>query len=198
MKKILAISGSPRRNSNSSCLCRQCLCAAAKAGAETRLLELSELQIAPCHACENCVDFAAGESCVIADDMKVVLEAMLWAEAIVFATPTYMGGMSAQLKCLLDRTRPIWCPENILQHRVASVMAVGEGRWGGQELAARSVLEACLNHGMIVVGPACLPYGNWEVIGVAGPPGQVAEDAFAIKAAEGLGERLAKLEIRSV
>jgi hypothetical protein len=76
---------------------------------------------------------------------------------------------------------------NVRQHRIASVIAVGEGRWGGQELAARSVRDFCLNHGMIILGPACLPYGNWEVIGVADAPGAVSGDEFAVKAAEGLG-----------
>jgi hypothetical protein len=76
-------------------------------------------------------------------------------------------------------------------------MAVGEGRFGGQELAARSVMEAGLNHGMIVVGPACLPHGNWEVIGVAGKFGEVESDEFAMTAAAGLGTRLAGLEISS-
>lgn len=197
MKRILALAGSPRVQSNSAYLCRRCLDAAAAAGAETRLLELCHLTIGPCLACAGCVDHAAGERCVQDDDMATVLEAMLWAEAIVFATPTYMGGMSAQLKCLIDRTRPLWGPENILQHRVASVIAVGEGRWGGQELAARSVMDFCFNHGMIVLGPACLPYGNWEVIGVAGQPGTVAADNFAVQAAEGLGRRLAKLQVQA-
>ena len=195
MKRILAISGSPRRNSNSALLCNSCLQAAAAEGAQTRLLELCHMQIAPCQACRSCVNFAAGERCVIDDDMATVLADMLWADAIVFATPTYMAGMSAQLKALIDRTRPIWSPENTLQHRTASVIAVGEGRWGGQELAARSVMDFCFNHGMIVVGPACLPYGNWEVIGQAAAPGQVAEDEFALKAAAGLGRRLAGLQI---
>lgn len=198
MKRILAIAGSPRRNSNSAYLCTRCLAAAREEGAETRLLELCNLQIAPCNACTQCVDHAGGERCVIDDDMPIVLDALLWAEAIVFATPTYMGGMSGQLKALIDRTRPIWSPENTLQHRTASVIAVGEGRWGGQELAARSVMDFCFNHGMIVLGPACLPYGNWEVIGQAGEPGQVSEDEFAVKAAEGLGRRLARLQVSSV
>ncbi|MEN6642485.1 MAG: flavodoxin family protein [Armatimonadia bacterium] len=195
MKHILAISGSPRHNSNTALLCNSCLEAAAAEGAETRLLELCNLQIAPCQACANCVDHAAGERCIIDDDMSTVLTAMLWADAIIFGTPTYMGGMSAQLKALIDRTRPIWSPENTLQHRTASVIAVGEGRWGGQELAARSVMDFCFNHGMIVLGPACLPYGNWEVIGQAAAPGQVAGDEFALKAAQGLGRRLARLQI---
>ena len=195
MKKMLAIAGSPRKDSNSAYLCRCCLRAAEAQGCETRLLELSSLTVEPCRACDNCVDFAAGERCIIDDDMDQVLDAMLWAEAIVFATPTYMGGMSAQLKCLIDRTRPIWSPENILQHRTGSTIVVGEGRWGGQELAARSVMDFMLNHGMIVVPSASLPYGNWEVVGLGAKPGDVARDDFAVKAAEGLGRRLAKLQL---
>jgi hypothetical protein len=74
-------------------------------------------------------------------------------------------------------------------------MAVGEGRFGGQELAIQNVLWAALNHGMIVAGSASLPYGNWEVCGVAGQPGEVLKDTEAVRAAEGLGRRLAHLRL---
>ena len=50
---------------------------------------------------------------------------MLWADAIVFGSPVYMGTMTAQLKAVFDRARPLWIMENALSHKVAAAVAVG-------------------------------------------------------------------------
>lgn len=194
-KSVLAIVGSPRGNSNSERLARACLDAAAESGAETRLFSVRGKQIAHCRACAECAGKGDGTYCVVNDDVLPLLDDMVWADAIVFASPTYMAGMSAQMKTLMDRTRPLWIKGNCLQSKTASFIAVGDGRWGGQELAIRSMMDFALNHGMIVVGSACLDWGNWEVIGQAREPGEVAGDQFALEAARGLGRRIAALSV---
>ncbi|MFQ5810788.1 MAG: flavodoxin family protein [Armatimonadota bacterium] len=189
--KILGIAGSPRRGSNTEVLVRAALEAAEAEGAESRVFALAEKRVEPCRACHACGKGV--EWCIIDDDMTEGLyEDFVWADAIVFGTPVYMGGMSAQLKAVIDRTRPLWIRDNALQNKFASAIAVGEGRWGGQELARQSILHFCMNHGMVLLEPACLPYGSWEVCGQAAEPGDVREDQFAMKAARGLGRRLAR------
>jgi len=194
MHNLLGIVGSPRRGGNTEQLMERLLAAAGGEGAATRLFTLAGKIIAPCLACEHCVG-GPPEFCVQKDDMAELYPLMLWADAIVFGTPVYMGTMTAQLKAVFDRARPLWLMDNALSTKVAAAIAVGEGRWGGQELALQHVYWAALNHGMIVVGSASLPYGNWEVCGVAGEPGEITSDTAAMQAAEGLGRRLAHLEL---
>jgi len=193
-ERILGISGSPRRGGNTRVLLEACLEAARQSGAETRLVDLAELSIAPCLACEPCQS-TPERLCVQQDGMQEVYPAMLWAEAIVFATPTYMAGPSAQMKALIDRTRPLWRLNNALQTKLAAFITVGSGQWGGQELALRAMMDFALNHGMIIIGSATLGYGNWEVCGVADAPGAVRHDEAALAAARGLGRRLAQVRV---
>jgi len=192
--RLLGVAGSRRQNSNTAIVVDAALDAAAERGAETRRFSLSEKRVEPCRACHECGRNV--EWCIIDDDMTSTLYGdLVWADAVIFGTPVYMGGMSAQLKALIDRTRPLWRRDNALQNKLASAIAVGEGEWGGQELALQSVLHFCMNHGMVIIGPSCLPYGNWEVCGKAAKPGEGAKDEFGLKAARGLGERLARTEL---
>ncbi len=193
MKRILGIAGSPRPGGNTEFLLERLLAAAEAHGAETRLFALAGKTIAPCTDCGRCSD--RPPYCTQSDDMQEVYEHMLWADAIVFGTPVYMGTMTAQLKSVFDRARPLWRMNNTLSRKVAAAVAVGEGRWGGQELAVQNVYWAALNHGMVIVGGASIPYGNWEVCGVAGAAGEIAADGEAMAAADGLGRRLAETNV---
>jgi multimeric flavodoxin WrbA len=194
MQRILGVVGSPRPSGNTERLVQRVLDAARTEGAETKLFATAGKAIAPCLACDDCV---AGppDFCVQHDDMAELYPLMLWADAIVFGSPVYMGTMTAQLKAIFDRARPLWIMDNALSTKVAAAVAVGDGQWGGQELTIQNIYWAALNHGMIVAGSASLPFGNWEVCAQAGSPGEVLRDEGALRAAEGLGRRLARLRV---
>jgi len=194
MKRILGIAGSPRPKGNTELLVARVLESAATEGAETKLFSLAGKEIAPCLACDECVG-AAPDFCVQKDDMQELYPLMLWAEGIVFGSPVYMGTMTAQLKAVFDRARTLWRMENALSRKVAAAVTVGGGEWGGQELAIQNIFWAALNHGMIVAGSVPMVYGEWEVCGRASEPGEVLRDAGALRAAEGLGRRLARLRV---
>jgi len=195
MDRILGVVGSPRPGGNTERLVAQVLAAAAAEGAETKLFAMAGKRIAPCLACAKCVA-RAPEWCVQKDDMLELYPQLQWAEAIVFGSPVYMGTMSAQLKAVFDRARPLWLMNNALSTKVAAGVTVGEGEWGGQELALQTIYWAAMNHGMIVVGSASSVYGNWEVCGRTGRPGGIDGDEEARAAAEGLGRRLARLRMQ--
>lgn len=194
MQNILGISGSPRRSGNTQLLVERVLEAARREGSATSLFVLAGKKIEPCLACDACVG-GPPEFCVQRDDMADLYPLMLWADAIVFGTPVYMGTMSAQMKAIFDRARPLWLMNNALSTKVAAAVAVGEGRWGGQELAIQSIYWAALNHGMVVAGSASMPYDNWEVCGIADEPGGILNDESALRAADGLGRRLARMKM---
>jgi len=193
MERVLGISGSPRAGGNTETLVERVLSAAAAEGAETRLFSLAGKTIAPCRDCRKCT--TEQPYCVQSDDMQELYDLLLWADAVLFGTPVYMGGMTAQLKAVFDRARPLWLMDNALSRKVAAAVSVGGGRWGAQELAIQSVYHSAMNHGMLIAGGASLPYGNWEVCGVAGAAGEIRADKEALKAADGLGRRLAHLTI---
>lgn len=80
------------------------------------------------------------------------------ADAIVFGTPTYMGGPSAPFKAFLDATSPRW-QERRWQDKLAAGFTNSAGI-GGDKLATLQQLSIfAAQHGMVWVGLGLLP-GN--------------------------------------
>jgi len=188
MHHILGLIASPRRGGNTEILMERVLTAARAERADTKVFSAAGKTIGPCTACDACVRGEA-EHCAIGDDMQELYPLMQWAEVIVFGSPVYMGTMTAQLKCIFDRARSLWRVEGGLLHKGAAAVVVGEGRWGRQEFAVQTIWWAATNHGMIVLEP------DADVCAVANEPGDVLKDARALRDAEALGRRLARLKI---
>ena len=99
-KKILILSASPRKGGNSDLLCDQFAKGAEEAGHQVEKIRVQEQKIGPCLACYGCRGTGA---CVQKDDMEQFRRQILDADMLVFVTPLYYYGMSAQLKILVDR-----------------------------------------------------------------------------------------------
>ncbi|TGE30970.1 flavodoxin family protein [Desulfosporosinus sp. Sb-LF] len=102
-KKVLMLSGSPRKGGNSDLLCDQFMLGAKEAGNQAEKIFLRDKKIGYCTGCETCYDT---HKCVQKDDMAEILEKMIAADVIVMATPVYFYTMDAQMKTLIDRTVP--------------------------------------------------------------------------------------------
>jgi multimeric flavodoxin WrbA len=75
------------------------------------------------------------------------------AKGIIFATPVYNGGVSAQIKAIMDRTRALVAADkNVFKGKVGMGIAVGGDRNGGQEFALMQIHTFYLINGMISVG----------------------------------------------
>lgn len=105
MKKLLAITGSPRPHGHTSALVAALLSGAGEAGAQLEHIDACKLQVAGCSGCNACA--RTGE-CILKDDMQMVFEQMGQADVIVLASPLYFMGISGQLKLLVDRCQTGW------------------------------------------------------------------------------------------
>ncbi len=105
MKKILVISTSPRRGSNSEALADAFASGAREAGHEVELVSLRGKDVQFCRGCFVCQET---QRCVIHDDADTLRQKALEADVLVFATPIYYYEMSGQLKTLLDRFNPLF------------------------------------------------------------------------------------------
>jgi multimeric flavodoxin WrbA len=99
MKKILGIIGSPRKLGNCEIMVKE-ISRHISEPHELQLLRLPAFNISPCKACYACL---FGEKCVQNDDFSLVLEAVIQADAIIVAAPTYLLGANSCLKRFLDR-----------------------------------------------------------------------------------------------
>jgi len=129
--KVLGISASPRERGNTDLLLREALRGAEAAGAEVEYVALRDLAIGPCTENYSCA--RTGE-CGIEDDYQAVYAKLLATDRLVFATPVFFMGPSAQAKLLIDRCQCLWARKYLLKRplfadgprdRRAMVIAVG-------------------------------------------------------------------------
>ena len=99
--KVIGINASPRKKANTQTLVAAMLNGAAEKGAETRLVNLRELDINGCMGCEGCKKQLG--KCVQRDDLTPLLQEMATFDAIVLGTPVYWFHVTAQFKMLVDR-----------------------------------------------------------------------------------------------
>ena len=72
-------------------------------------LNVSKLDIKPCLGCFSCWSKTPG-TCCIHDDMRAVIEKILWADIIIWSFPLYYFGLPGPLKNLIDRQLPMSLP----------------------------------------------------------------------------------------
>ncbi len=100
-KKVLILSGSPRKGGNSDLLCDEFVRGAVEAGHEVEKIRIQEKKIACCTGCSVCQETG---SCVIKDDMTEVMQKMIDCDVMVLASPVYFYSVAAQLKAVIDRS----------------------------------------------------------------------------------------------
>lgn len=105
-KKVLILSGSPRKGGNSDLLCDEFMRGAAETGNEVEEIRVAAKKVAPCSGCYYCTK--NNGKCVHKDDMAEILQKMIDADVLVLASPVYFYSINAQLKAVIDRTVARW------------------------------------------------------------------------------------------
>mgnify|MGYP000136774442 FL=1 len=98
--KIIVLEGSPNKKGSSNLLAEHFIKGAEEAGHSVEIVDAAHKNIHPCTGCIHC---GYEGPCVQKDDVKEIREKILAADMLVFVTPLYYYGMSAQLKTLIDR-----------------------------------------------------------------------------------------------
>lgn len=105
--KVLAFNSSPKMDKGNTALILEPFLEGMKeAGAEVELFYTSKLNIQPCQGEFNCWVTSPGE-CFQQDDMQMIQPKLREADALVFATPVYVWGVSGPMKNLMDRLIPM-------------------------------------------------------------------------------------------
>lgn len=98
--KIVVLLGSPNPQGSSHLLAECFRQGAQEAGHTVEIIDVAHADIHPCTGCIHC---GYEGPCSQKDDMQGIRAKILDADMMVFATPLYYYGMSAQLKTLIDR-----------------------------------------------------------------------------------------------
>ena len=105
-KKVVVISSSPRKGQNSDTLCDEFVRGAVDAGHDAVKYFLEDIAFSSCKACYACK--SPEMKCVQDDGIAPILEDMLEADVVVYATPVYYYEMCGTLKMFFDRWYPIF------------------------------------------------------------------------------------------
>lgn len=98
--KILVLTGSPRKGGNSSTLADNFTKGAKEAGHHVERFDAAFKNVHPCIGCNKC---GMNGDCIFKDDFEFVRRHITDSDVVVFATPMYYFGISAQLKAVIDR-----------------------------------------------------------------------------------------------
>lgn len=134
---IVGFCGSPREQATDYVL-KIALEELKKQGFETVFFTVKGKKINYCIHCDYCLE---NKVCIFKDDMQEVYSLLKKANGIIFATPVYNGGVSAQTKAIMDRCRAAAAGEkNFFKNKIGIGIALGGDRIGGQEAALTQII----------------------------------------------------------
>jgi len=106
--KILAIQTSPNHDGLTAETAKRALKGAREAGNEVELVNLNDLVIKKCKACDGGWGQCRREgTCILEDDFAGLIDKIQEADGFVFTTPVYWWDISESAKTFLDRMRRI-------------------------------------------------------------------------------------------
>ena len=100
-KKIVVITGSPRKDGNSNAMTAAFIAAAEAKGHSVTRFDAATMTLGGCRACETC--YQTGKACSFDDDFNTIAPAVLDADVIVFSMPVYWYSIPSQIKAVLDK-----------------------------------------------------------------------------------------------
>jgi multimeric flavodoxin WrbA len=146
---IVGVCGSPRDQATEYVL-KEALKTLSEKGLETQFWSVRGKWVDFCAHCDYCLK---NKECVVQDDVQELYALLTEAKGIIFATPVYNGGVSAQIKAIMDRTRALVAADkDVFKGKIGMGIAVGGDRNGGQEFALMQIHTFFIINGMIPVG----------------------------------------------
>lgn len=160
-KKIVVITGSPRKNGNSFAMTDAFIRAAEAKGYTVTRFDAAFRKVGGCHACETC--YKSGKACSYDDDFNALAPLILEADAVIFTTPVYWYSYPAQIKAVIDKLYSLCV--------------------GGKEVAGKecALITCCEEEDVTVMDGVRLPYERtaallqWKSVGEVLVPGVLRE-----------------------
>lgn len=162
--------------------------AAKEAGAEVKVLKVQEL------APQSLIDSTPAWKATVEATKDIPIataDDLVWADAIIFSTPTRFGVMASQMKQFIDTMGGIWAQGKTM-NKVVSAMSSAQNPHGGQEATILSLYNVMYHWGALVAAPGYTdpavfkaggnPYGTSVTIGQDGKMIEDVESAVKYQA----------------
>lgn len=168
--KVMGIIGSPHRNGNTAYLLKHTFKVIGESH-QTEIIFLKDYNLKPCEGCHRC---NRDGICIIEDGMQELYKKLQKADAIILASPSYMGGVTSRLKIFMERCWHL--RKGKLEGKIGSYIIAGRRKIG---LAPGEIME-CLARLKLIILPGVLGYGFGK--------GSIKEDTEALQEAKRLGQ----------
>ena len=144
-KNILIVNGSPRMKGNTRSILKtlEKILAEKFPAANTEFIDICKQTLKGCVNCNSCMN--NGGKCVHDDDTNFLMEKILAADVIIFGSPVYWMGITAQLKLFIDK---FYCKDPVMHdlEKKIAVISVGaaelsDGQYGIIEAQFKEMAE---------------------------------------------------------
>lgn len=161
MKKVVAISGSPKKDGTTETLLSIALEEIRKKGVEPEYLRIYSLAISPCTDCGSCD--TTGE-CNITDGMNYIYNSFKEADAILLVSPIFFSSLPSQVKAFVDRFQSWWASKEKLFRevrkkpgKIAFIAVGGRNSQKDFECAKRPIRALSIVANLVWAGDAYFP-----------------------------------------
>ena len=175
---VIGMVGSPRKGGNTDLLVEEVLRVAGTNGHGTAKIYLHGRNICPCVDCRGCKK--EPNQCIVEDGMQEFYAVLDDSDVVVFGTPVYWYGPTAQMKVVVDRLRPYFSSHRMDGKRAVIVAPAGDGP-GDADLLVEFFRRVCSTLNMEFAG---------VVLGTAYDRGEILADREAMEAATTVGASL--------
>jgi len=184
--KVVAFSGSARKDGNTAILIGHVFRELEKEGIETELIQLAGSRIHGCIACMKCFENKDQHCSVEDDNANDCIEKMLGADGIILGSPTYFANVSTEMKALIDRAGMVSRANSDMLARKVGAAVVAVRRAG-----AIHVFNS-INH-FFFIGEMIVPGSSYWNLGMGRQKGEVEKDEEGIQTMKDLGRNMAWL-----
>ena len=184
--KVVAISGSARKDGNTAILVEKVFEELRNEGIETELVQLAGKKVRGCTACYKCFENKDRLCSVKNDYINECIAKMDEADGIILASPVYFTDVSAEMKALIDR---------------AGMTAIANGRMFARKVGAAVVAMRrggavhtfdTINH-FFFIEQMIVPGSVYWNFGIGRNIGDVHKDEEGVKTMRALGQNMAWL-----
>lgn len=183
MSKVILLNASPRANSNTLMVLKECASEIEKEGVETEIISLRGKKIQSCTACGGCQETG---NCILPDGLNEIIDKLRDADGFIPAAPVYFGTARGDIMSALQRIgRVSRHGDHFLDWMVGGPISVA--RRGGVTLTLQEMSMFFTINNMIIVGST-----YWNMV-IAGEEGTALEDGEGIETIRLFGRNVAQL-----
>lgn len=184
--KVIAINGSPRKESNAQRLLQRVCDRLTVHGIETEIIQIGGKPMRGCLACGKCFENLDNQCIIKNDAINGVIAKMIEADGIILGSPTYFSDVTMEMKALIDRAGYVTLANGSnLAGKVGA--AVASVRRGGAQHAINT-----MHHFFSISQMPIATSSYWNfVYGAAS--GEVEQDVEGMQTLDNLAENMAWL-----